>query len=358
MSRYATCQEIVNRAAVECGLTPVADVFASTDPAFVQLRTLLTSCGQNLTENYEWEILRREFSYTTIECQEYLDHGVVTSGPFVVGETVTGGTSGATGVVVEVGEDYVAIQSVTGAFRVNETITGGTSGASAAVSGIRENGVYNLPDDFDRMIPQTNWDYTNRYPMAGSLSPQQWQYLLGMQLTGQTIYATFRQMEGKFDILPQPPSPGTEIVYEYISTNWIQSSTDPLVFKNEADANDDLVLFKPELVVQFLRFKFFGAKGFPTKLPQDMFAKAYENATSSDKAPPILNAGGRRLRWWTWGIVLVHFLDWNNMPDTGYGLQAQIWQEGLFTVEGNALLTEEGGINFLLQEQNINPVPT
>lgn len=351
---FATVQEIINRAAVECGLTPVSDVFASSDPAFVQLRTLLTSCGQNLVESYDWEILRRQYDYTTIDCDKYLDHGSVTSGPFVDAETVTGGTSGATGVVAEVGDDYVALSDVTGTFRDGETITGGTSGASAQVTQIRDNGVYNLPDDFDRMIDQTHWERTNRYPMAGPLTPQQWQYLLGMQLSNQTIYATFRVMEGLFNILPQPPPSGLQLVYEYISRNWLRSATEPTEYYDVASANAQIVLFKPEMMVQFLRFKFLSAKGFATKGAADMFGKAYENATGADKGAPTLNAGGRR-RYGPYGmfaVLLIHMLDWYNIPDTGYGIYGTESDPSYFilTEFGEPILLEESGYNRLVKE--------
>lgn len=61
-------------------------------------------------------------------------HGTVTSGPFQAGETITGGTSGATAVVDEVGDGFLDVSSVSGTFQAAETITGGTSGASAAVT--------------------------------------------------------------------------------------------------------------------------------------------------------------------------------------------------------------------------------
>jgi len=61
-------------------------------------------------------------------------HGTVTSGPFQAGETITGGTSGATAVVDVVGDGFLDASSVSGTFEVAETITGGTSGASAAVT--------------------------------------------------------------------------------------------------------------------------------------------------------------------------------------------------------------------------------
>ncbi|RMG93724.1 MAG: phage tail sheath family protein, partial [Chloroflexi bacterium] len=63
-----------------------------------------------------------------------LSHGAVTSGPFSVGETVTGGTSGATGTVAVLGSGFMVVESVAnGPFQSGEVVTGGTSGASATL---------------------------------------------------------------------------------------------------------------------------------------------------------------------------------------------------------------------------------
>lgn len=91
----------------------------------------------------------------TVACNRYLDmatgiqdheidardiglrvllHGAVTGGPFVAGETVTGGTSGATAVVLRVDSGSLVVDLPTGTFVDTETITGGTSAATAAVS--------------------------------------------------------------------------------------------------------------------------------------------------------------------------------------------------------------------------------
>ena len=348
--RYISAQDIINRTAAECGLTPVNDVWASTDPAFVQLRSLLTSCGQNLTENYEWEILRREYRYTTIDCDIYVDHGAFSAGSaFVVGETLTGGTSGATGVVVEVGDGYVALSGVTGTFADGEDLEQTTPTATAPITDIRDNGEFNLPVDFDRMIDQTHWERTNRYPMAGPLTAQQWQYLLGMQMAGMTIYVNFRVFENRFNILPMPPPAGLELVYEYTSRNWVKDPTDPDEFYDEVSANDQIVLFKPEVIIQFLRFKFLSAKGFATKGAQDAFGKAYENATGADKGAPILNAGMRRRFGMMMinGLMTFHLLDWYNIPDTGYG---SVDPDNFILQENEDLIELEDGSGFLEQE--------
>lgn len=58
-------------------------------------------------------------------------HGTVTGGPFVLGETITGGTSSATAVVLRVDSGALVVDSVTGTFVDAETLTGGTSSATA-----------------------------------------------------------------------------------------------------------------------------------------------------------------------------------------------------------------------------------
>ncbi len=78
--------------------------------------------------------------------------GVLTSGvvypissasaAFTVGETVTGGTSAQTAVVLaDVNSEYLLLGTISGAFTVGETITGGTS-ASTAVVGTYNAAVY------------------------------------------------------------------------------------------------------------------------------------------------------------------------------------------------------------------------
>jgi hypothetical protein len=54
-----------------------------------------------------------------------------------VGETVTGGTSAATGEVAWVGGDFLELINVSGTFAAGETISGGTSSASATASAVQ-----------------------------------------------------------------------------------------------------------------------------------------------------------------------------------------------------------------------------
>jgi hypothetical protein len=71
--------------------------------------------------------------------------GTVSSGTFTIGETVTGGTSGATGRVIDqhvatATAKFVLVRQVTGTFNSTEVITGGTSGATMTLIAVVDGG--------------------------------------------------------------------------------------------------------------------------------------------------------------------------------------------------------------------------
>jgi hypothetical protein len=91
---------------------------------------------------------------------------------------------------------------------------------------IQDVSVYELPPDFARPISQTEWDRTNRWPMVGPETPQQWQWLKsGILSTGPR--ERFRLIGNTMEIWPVPgsdtvPLPVT-ISYFYISKWWVET---------------------------------------------------------------------------------------------------------------------------------------
>lgn len=63
-NRYITAAEVLNGAAVESGLSPSADPYSSTDPAFVQLLYLLNGVGRELLAMRAWQQLVKETTLT------------------------------------------------------------------------------------------------------------------------------------------------------------------------------------------------------------------------------------------------------------------------------------------------------
>ena len=78
-------------------------------------------------------------TYIPYNGKDLVTIGTVSGGPFQVGETITGGTSGVTAVVRAVNTGSLVVDTVVNAtyfvgFKAGETITGGTSSATAAVT--------------------------------------------------------------------------------------------------------------------------------------------------------------------------------------------------------------------------------
>lgn len=103
--------------------------------AKISFRTELKGSG-NVANAPSWGVLLRGCGFQQAAVSK-INIGAVTGGPFIPGETITGGTSAATGRVV--GEAANGIASIwfvvlTGTFQSGEVITGGTSGATATSS--------------------------------------------------------------------------------------------------------------------------------------------------------------------------------------------------------------------------------
>ena len=247
VNRFISNNDILNQVAVEVGLTPVVDTFSSEDPAFQQLKFLLTTCVQELMEMYPWQILTRQFVLMTA------------SAP---GET----------------------------------------------------GKYDLPADFAYMIDQTGWEQSQNVPLLGPLSPQEYTYLVGRDLAGSTIYASFRFNENQFWIFPTNPAPqDLEITFEYISRNLIQKSgITPTEYTDTAEDPADIPVFVPHLIKRLLKAKYLEAKGFDSQTALDSFWQAFYSWTGKDNSAPILNIG-RNWRNFPYLNAV------KNTPDTGYG---------------------------------------
>jgi hypothetical protein len=59
-----TAGQIINMAATEMGLAEIADPYASTDPKFIQFRTLLKSAGDEISKAHPWKLLEKECTVT------------------------------------------------------------------------------------------------------------------------------------------------------------------------------------------------------------------------------------------------------------------------------------------------------
>jgi hypothetical protein len=241
MPRIYTAAQIITRAAVEVGLTPITDPVSASDENYVQMTALLNSAGQELVDLWPWQVLVKEYLLTTAA---------------------------------------------------------------------EDTGSYDLPPDFAYMIDQTGWDRSNDVPIAGPLSAQQWSYLKGRDLVSSTIYATFRLIEGKFNLFPQPPPVGVDVSFEYINRNWVKEAGG--LAQDAVTLSSDFVLYEPILIIKFLKAKWLEAKGFDSSSARLEMDNMFQSLTGKDTGAQILSAGRNR-----GGYPYLSPL--YNTPDSGYG---------------------------------------
>lgn len=181
-----------------------------------------------------------------------------------------------------------------------------------------DDGAYDMPDDFGYILNQTEWDKTNNNPLGGPLSPQDWTYLQGRDLASNTLYASFRIAQGKFNIFPAPPDApnpsyvGLDLNFEYVTKDWVWngSTVDP-EYTDEVISASDVPLFNKTLITRALKVKYLESGGFDTTKAQGDYNQIFAFLIGTDKGAPILNAGRNRN-----GIPLLS--NWNT-PDTGFG---------------------------------------
>lgn len=108
------------------------------------------------------------------------------SAAFTVGETVTGGTSGATGVIVRVADDgstgTLYINALSGNFQNDETITDGASG-SATANGTEGSALIGAITGITTSTLSQGWVYRNRQYMVEGGTQSAW-YLGSGAFTG------------------------------------------------------------------------------------------------------------------------------------------------------------------------------
>lgn len=173
-----------------------------------------------------------------------------------------------------------------------------------------DTGDYALPDNFGRFIDQTGWVPSSKFPLGGPLSPQDWTYLVATNLASSTIYVSFRQAQGLFRVLPQPPANGVTITFEYVSRNWVLAA-DAVTEKDSVSAAADTVWFEPILIAKFLKLRFLEAKGFDSTAAMNQFSSVFMQWTGKDVSAPILRMARRNM---------FPYLGYRNIPETGYGL--------------------------------------
>lgn len=153
---------------------------------------------------------------------------------------------------------------------------------------------YALPTGFLRMINQTGWDRTTRFPLGGPLSPQEWQFLQA-RLAAVTFRVLFRPLQGTLHIYAGTTVPASHnIRFEYMSSLWVAVAATPTVGSKDAPTlATDVLLFDTHLMSRALKRAWKREKGFDTTTAEDDYQKALAAVMRDDSPAPTLNLSRR-----------------------------------------------------------------
>ncbi len=199
-----TLLQIVDTICGELGLTQPSQVVASSDLQTKQLYNLVNREGWNLQQTHDWTDLQ---ALNVIN----ITAAITTTGNLSASSAVITGIPSTAGIVANTW--VVSGSAIPVAARV-ASVDSGTQitmdmEATAASTGTTltfAQDTYNIPTAFDRYIPTTQWDRTNRWPVLGPDSPQidEW-HRSGIVVTGpRRHFRQVGQLPAAYRLWPPP----------------------------------------------------------------------------------------------------------------------------------------------------------
>jgi hypothetical protein len=295
-----TLLEIVQQVCLEVGIASPAQVATSTDPQILQLYALLNRFGRDLSRTYTWNELDKEFLVKT--------QVLTTTGNVTANSAVVTNIPSTAGITTDWGASFVGavpfsqVVSVDSATQVTLNQPSASAGAGVAINFACIN--YALPSDWLRQIESTEWDRTNRWPLNGPKSPQEWQnFKSGIVYAGPRL--RFRIQGGRLSINP-PPSAASVLSMEYVSQDWV-TAANGVTTKPKFTVDSDTPVFDESLMVEGLKLRWNKAKGFA--YDERAYIDLLNMCKGQNKSAPTLSLGQGG------GSIL---LSTANLPDGNY----------------------------------------
>jgi len=297
-----TMLQLMQDTSNELGLVAPTYVAGNTNQDVIQLLALMNRQGYNLTKEYDWRALQREYRFYT--------QSVSTTGDVLDGSYDILNVANTTGIVPNkwmvtgtgIPQDCYVV-AVTGS-----TVTLNQPAEQTAVGTTLTFGQtqYDLPPDYETITDRTQWDKTKHWEMLGPEDAQQWQWLKsGYISTGPRV--RWRILGQYFNIWPMMNTQ-EYLGYEYRSKGWAESSSGAV--KNSFTADTDTTIFDDQIMILGTKLRYWQIKGFDTTALQQEYDRYLNVAKANDKGAPNLSFAPYPSK------VLIGYA---NIPDTGYG---------------------------------------
>lgn len=271
--------ELVQQACREMALQAPNAVVASADPQIIQMYALINRLGMDLCKQDGWQRLDKEFIINTVAMTL---SATTTQGSPVVTVADTTGLSDLYALYGPGMLPFAQIVSVDSPTQVTVNMRATQTGTQDILFSQVQ---YPLPSDWRKQIPQTEWDRTNRWPLMGPQTPENWQaFKSGIVYAGPR--ERFRILGNTVALNPPPPN-GLILAFEYISNAFAYGADGTA--KNSFTADTDTCVFDDSLMVAGLKVKFKQAKGLDVNFELSEFNALLDTAKAQDRSAAKLS---------------------------------------------------------------------
>lgn len=279
-----TLLELVDQVSGELGLTQPPLVIGSTNNQTIQLLALAQRLGKDLVRDFEWQKLVKAYIWQT-------QNAISTTGTITANSTVITNIPNTAGlqvgnVITGTGQTpYAEILTIDSSSQVTLNAPVTTSTASVSMTFAKQD--YDLPDGYDRMISDTNWDRTDHWRNLGTKSSQDWQFLQG-GIISIGPRERYRIYNGKFRIF-QALTTVYNFSFEYVSNYWVCAAGSSEGTKAQFTADTDTCVFPDDLMMAGLKFYFLKAKKLDYGIELGEFTRALSYNKAQDVPVPSMS---------------------------------------------------------------------
>jgi hypothetical protein len=244
--------------------------------------------GKDLVRDFEWQRLVQAYIWQTQTAVSTT--GTITAGSRVITAIPSTAALQVGNVVTGTGHaPYAEILTIDSNTQVTLNTPVATSTAAVSMTFAKQD--YDLPDGYDRMISDTNWDRTDHWRNLGTKSSQDWQFLQG-GIISIGPRERYRIYNNRFRIF-QALTTVYNFSFEYVSNYWVCAAGSDQGTKAAYTLDTDTSIFPDDLMLAGLKFYFLKAKklDFTVELGEFMrtlsYCKAQDVPVSAMSLAPV-----------------------------------------------------------------------
>jgi hypothetical protein len=273
-----TLLQLVDQMSAELGLTQPPSVIGSSNNQTIQILALANRLGKDLVRDYEWQRLVQAYIWQTQVAVSTT--GTITAGSKVITAIPSTAALQVGNVITGTGQaPYAEILTIDSSTQVTLNTPVATSTASVSMTFAKQD--YDLPDGYDRMISDTNWDRTDHWRNLGPKSSQDWQFLQG-GIISIGPRERYRIYNNKFRIF-QALTTVYNFSFEYVSNYWVCATGSDQGSKSAYTADTDTSIFPDDLMLAGLKFYFLKAKKLDYSIELGEFMRALSYCKAQDQ---------------------------------------------------------------------------